>query len=300
MKGNRIYREEYIQYNGIEHFLLHYAKAGEKPVLLYLHGGPGSFVHPFAYKLDETWGDICSQVHWDQRGAGKTQRRNKGIRPESIEQMLTDMHGVVEHIKQVYHKDKIVLLGHSWGSVLGSLYILRHPENVAAYIGTGQVVNMMENERFGYQQVKELAQKAGNTKHLKKLAQLGDYPPAEPDSLDFEELLKQIMVVRKVQAKYERKPAGGNMYAMALRSPSMRLSDILSFLGALKVNQELMKKMFAFDLNQYSKQYAVPIHYILGDLDTTTPTPLSRAYFDTIEAPVKRISIIANAGHQPM
>ena len=71
------FEEEYVAVNGIEHFLLHYPKASGVPVLLYLHGGPGSVESLFAYELDEVWGDMLTQVHWDQRGAGKTLRRNK-------------------------------------------------------------------------------------------------------------------------------------------------------------------------------------------------------------------------------
>ena len=71
------FEEEYILVNGIEHFLLHYPKTSDAPVLLYLHGGPGSFESLFAYELDKAWGDLFTHVHWDQRGAGKTLRRNK-------------------------------------------------------------------------------------------------------------------------------------------------------------------------------------------------------------------------------
>lgn len=71
------FEEEYILVNGIEHFLLRYLKTSDAPVLLYLHGGPGSFESLFAYELDNARGDLFTHVHWDQRGAGKTLRRNK-------------------------------------------------------------------------------------------------------------------------------------------------------------------------------------------------------------------------------
>ena len=73
------FEEEYVAVNGIEHFLLHYPKAPDAPVLLYLHGGPGSIESLFAYQLDEAWGYMFTQVHWDQRGAGKTLSRNKKL-----------------------------------------------------------------------------------------------------------------------------------------------------------------------------------------------------------------------------
>ena len=79
------FEEEYILVNGIEHFLLHYPKTSDTPVLLYLHGGPGGFESLFAYELDKAWGDLFTHVHWDQRGAGKTLRRNKKTgMPENV------------------------------------------------------------------------------------------------------------------------------------------------------------------------------------------------------------------------
>lgn len=56
------FEEEYILVNGIEHFLLHYPKTSDAPVLLYLHGGPGSFESLFAYELDKAWGDLFTHV----------------------------------------------------------------------------------------------------------------------------------------------------------------------------------------------------------------------------------------------
>ena len=92
----RKFEEEYVAVNDIEHFLLHYPKAPDAPVLLYLHGGPGSVESLFAYELDKVWGDLFTHVHWDQRGAGKTLRRNKknGL-PETMDQMLDDLHGII-------------------------------------------------------------------------------------------------------------------------------------------------------------------------------------------------------------
>ena len=93
--------------------------------------------------------------------------------PETIEQMLDDLHGIIAHLQRKYQIEKLALLGHSWGSVLGSLYALRHPENVLSYIGTGQVISMMENERTAFQEVWKMAEKAGNRKHLLALGNLG-------------------------------------------------------------------------------------------------------------------------------
>ena len=280
------FEEEYVFANGIEHYLLHYPKAPGTPVLLYLHGGPGSVESLFAYQLDSAWGEMFTHVHWDQRGAGKTLRRNgRRDRPESMAQMLADLHGVIGHLRRKYQTERVVLLGHSWGSVLGSLYVLRHPETVLAYIGVGQVVGMMENERTAYRETLEMARRAGNEAHVRALEQMGDYPPNDP-----ERLLKLLPRMRRIQAAYDDGPASGiglgELLNSMRRSPIFRWSDLLSFTQIMKVNRPLHLQMLSF-------------RYRLGEADPIAPTSLSRAYFETIEAPVKGFTVIPGAGHNP-
>ncbi len=294
------FEEEYVSVNGIEHFLLHYPKGPEAPVLLYLHGGPGSFESLFAYELDEIWGDMFTHVHWDQRGAGKTLRRNKkkGM-PETVEQMLDDLHGIIGHLQQKYQIHKVVVLGHSWGSLLGSLYVQRHPENVMAYIGVGQVISMLENERTAYREVMEMAGKAGNQKHIQALNNMGDYPPRDPELL-----LKLLPKMRKIQQAYDNGPLSGSgpgeLIKTLRHSPSFQWGDLLSFTQIMKVNHPLHLQMLSFDLGQIPPRYQVPVHYILGEADTITPASLGSAYYDTIDAPRKTITMIPGAGHNPM
>ena len=294
------FEEGYVPVNGIEHFLLHYPKGPDAPVLLFLHGGPGSFESLFAYELDEAWGDMFTHVHWDQRGAGKTLRRNKktGL-PETVAQMLEGLNGIDGQLKQKYQVDRVVILGHSWGSLLGSLYVLDHPENVLAYIGVGQVVSMMENERTAYREVLEMAQRAGNEKHIRALEAMGDYPPSDPETL-----LKLLPKMRKIQEAYDDGPVSGSglgeMLKTLRRSPSFRWGDLVSFLRIMKVNHPLHLQMLSFDLGGRPTDYHVPVHYILGQADTIAPTSLGKKYFDRISAPHKTIAILPKAGHNPM
>lgn len=295
---NSRHTEEFVEVNGIEHFLLHYPKGPDAPVLLYLHGGPGSPESLYAYRLDKSWGDMFTHVHWDQRGAGKTLRRNKGKGiPKTIRQMTDDIHGIVMYLIKKYNCPKIVILGHSWGSLIGSIYVQQHPENVSAYIGVGQTVNMMEGERIAFEQIMKAAKKAKNEKHIKELQSLGDYPPEDPEAA-----LVSLSRLRKIQAPYDE---GINMglldfFFSLKRSPSFKWGDLWSFMQIQKTNRLLHMEMMACRLGDRSRRYEMPIHYILGEIDTITPTSLAREYYDTIDAPSKTIAVIPNAGHNVM
>lgn len=287
---------EYVPVQGIEHFLLHGPEHRGAPVLLFLHGGPGYPEHFFALQLERAWQGMFTQLHWDQRGAGMTLARNgRDAHPRSIDQMVDDLHGIVEHLKRSYEVPKVVLLGHSWGSALGSLYALRHPENVAAYIGSGQVVSLRENERMGFEQVKRQAQAADDRKSLALLEQVGDYPPADAD-----EFLRALPKVRKVQDAYEQGPGIGTLLVKTLADRVFTLRDLGSLVRASSANAALLRELVDFDLRAHGCRYACPVHYLLGMNDSTTPTDLAGAYFDELRAQRKALTIIPRAGHSPM
>lgn len=213
-----IYNEEYININGISQYLFHSGTDENNPVMLFLHGGPGSAESIFAYSFQE----IYTVVHWDQRGAGKTLIRNPNKFP-TIDLMLEDLYQIIQYLKERYNKEKIILLGHSWGSVLGSTFVLKHPEEVEYYIGVGQVVNMIENERVGYEKVKEMIIEADDKRALKKLEALGNYPE---DKFENDTFLK-IGKLRKLQNKYKLAISlNFKIISIVLKSPIMKFSDI--------------------------------------------------------------------------
>lgn len=292
---NNDYKEEYVTINGIPQYLLHYSQEN-KPVLLFLHGGPGAAEHLMAHKLNPYFSEIVTQVHWDQRGAGKTLLKNKqNGTPESLEQMMEDLHQVVLYLQKVYHTQKIILLGHSFGTIIGSLYAIRHPENVLAYIGSGQVISMMENEREGFCLAKKCAKQSGNHKQLQMLDKLEGYP-----TKDKELLMKQLPKVHQLVAKEASGMSSGEMLQIMRKSPCFHFSDIMSILKSSGVNRQLIMQILDFDLRDYSKHYQVPVHYILGESDYTTPVSITQKYFEEIDAVEKSCVVIPGAGHNLM
>lgn len=288
------YTEEFVKINGIEQYLLHYKKKEGTPVLLYLHGGPGSCEHMMAYALDEAWGDMVTQVHWDQRGAGRTLMKSKAV-PENMAQMLLDLDAVVLYLKEQYHTEKIILLGHSWGTILGSIYALQHPENVLAYIGSGQVVHMAENEKRGYERALDAAKKAGDAKQIKQLEALKSYP-----DLTHENILKELFVVHRIEMKYTKNNGNAILMKLMKKSPCFGFRDLLAMQKSNKANTALLREVLGFDLYQYGTNYQVPVFYLLGEEDMTTPVSLTEDYFERIMALKKKIEVIADAGHNVM
>lgn len=288
------YTEEFVNINGIEQYFLHYKKKEGAPVLLFLHGGPGFFEHLMAYELDKAWGDCVTQVHWDQRGSGRTWAKSK-TKPTNMKQMLSDLDAVVLYLKEKYQVEKIILLGHSWGSILGSVYAKEHPEHVMAYIGSGQVISMAENEREGYAHALKAAKEAGNEKQINKLLALTSYP-----DVTHKNILKEVGFVHKVEMSYAKNNGNANLMNIMKKSPCFGFKDLLAMLKSNKVNEALIREALTFDLYQSGTDYAIPVFYILGEKDMTTPVSLTKAYFEKVTAPKKELKMIANAGHNVM
>ena len=297
MKNTRNFEEEYVEINGIKHYLLHYKAGKEAPVLVFIHGGPGQSEAAIAYIVEEYTGRNYNIVYYDQRGAGKTYLKNKKAKPDT-ETLKEDLLAIVLYIKKVYQKDKVGIIGHSWGSVLGSMFVLEHPEHILCYIGCGQVINLMENESVGYDKLKETIEKSGNKKDKKKLEKIGTYPVA--DTFDMK-TYRKMGQVRDLQAKYNLAATfDKNMIKMFRKSPIMSAVDILPFLTGMIVNMQVMKELMSFDLKSKSVEYRVPVYYVLGENDQQTPVEISIAYFNDIVAPDKKLYLIKNAGHLTM
>lgn len=283
-KLNRlIYSEEYVPINGINQYLFHVGTKYDNPVMLFLHGGPGFAESTLSYIFQKRWEEIFTVVHWDQRGAGKTLIKNPN-ECTTIDLMIKDLFEIVQYLKRKYNKQKIILFGHSWGTVLGSIFIKTYPEEVAYYIGVGQVISMFENESVGYEKVKELALRANDKKSLKKIESLGDYP-GDYHGIAFK---KKSEKLRAIQGKYNLAAKGNISEIIGLiKSPVFKLSDIYALIKMDKPNLELLEFWSKFDLKSETLEYKIPIYYILGENDWQTPYIIAEKYFEKINAPYK-------------
>ena len=170
-----------VPINGTTQWLSIRGRDRRNPILLVLHGGPGSPTMPAAYTFQNPWEDYFTVVEWDQRGAGKTYASNdpKAVAPTmTVEQMVSDGEEVVRYLQKTYGKKKIFLLGHSWGSLLGVELAQRHPEWFYAYLGVGQMVNMQKSEKIGYDFALEQAREHHNSEAEKELLAIAPYPGA--------------------------------------------------------------------------------------------------------------------------
>ena len=176
---NGIQEAMYVDVGGIRQWIQIRGEDRDNPVLLWLNGGPEFSTIPATPRF-LSWESDFTVVMWDQRGEGKTfQDSGRTVADTmTIERMAQDGIEVAEFLRAHLQKEEIVLLGHSWGSILGVRMIDAHPDLFAAYVGTGQVVNVRRSVEYGYPRVLEIARERGNETAIAQLETVGP-PPYE-------------------------------------------------------------------------------------------------------------------------
>src|SRR5688572_26744620 len=190
--------QSFIPIGGIEQWVTIKGASRANPVILVLHGGPGNPMSPYADAVYGAWQQDFTLVQWDQRGAGRTFGRNTdSAQPRlTMARMAQDGNEVASHVARHLGKDKVILMGGSWGSSLGIHMVRSRPELFHAYVGTGQLVSYQDNQAASYRQVLDLARDADDTKTLATIEGLGPPPWTNP---------RNFGILRRATRTYEAK-----------------------------------------------------------------------------------------------
>ncbi|MCR5095476.1 MAG: alpha/beta hydrolase [Erysipelotrichaceae bacterium] len=271
------------------------------PVLLFLHGGPGVVNRHSVIADNKDLLDSFTIATWDQRGTGGSY---KGVDHNAltIDQLVEDANGVVNFLCEEFNKEKIFVIGGSWGSLLGIRLAYAHPEHLAAFVGFGQFVDGAKNENISYQFTLDQAKAAGDEETVRKLESVG--PPIKGV---YKGGFDGMMVQRNAMMKYGgySKSEGKRSYYDSFVKPMLlsgeySLSDLLGIIfGYKKVLKVMWPEIGQEDLTKYT-EFSVPIYVFDGRLDMNTPAELVEEWFAKIYAPHKELIWFENSGHNPM
>ena len=279
----------YVPIGGIEQWI-QTRGAPDGPILLYLHGGPGGTSVPMA-EAWRPWEEHFTVAHWDQRGAGRTFARNgeSGCGRLTIDRMVADALEVVEFLFASLGRRKLLLMGHSWGAVLGVLAIRRRPERFSGYVGVGQLVNKRRNEEVNYRRQMAQAQRAGNAQALAALHAIGPPPFAD------REALKVLRHWADVLAEGDGDAAQPRPTVLA---PDYSRDEVPALMaGAEFSRRELYDELESVDLPALGHDFKIPFFLFHGTCDQATPIELAQEYFAAIEAPHKAFVAFEGCHH---
>jgi proline iminopeptidase len=262
------------------------------PVLILLHGGPGASEMPLFRHFNADLERHFLVVYWEQRGTGRS--FSPDIPPESmtIARFLQDLGEVVQLVRARFGKRRVTLLGHSWGTAIGLIYAHDHPENLAAYVGVGQIANMPEGERRGYGYALEQAKRRGDHGALEALQKLG--PPPHTVS----QMLSSRHWVEHFGGSFHAKLTTGDLIWAALNTDEASWVDLIRFgQGNAFSLEHLWGELSKLELDGRYRNVQVPIFFLEGRFDWQVPAVVAAAYFQKIRAPQKHLIWFEGSAH---
>lgn len=273
----------------------------DNPILLFVHGGPGAVEMPIAWSFQRPWEDYFTVVQWDQRGAGRSYPLNDRAKLAPTltpDRYRDDTIELIEVLRKRYAKRKIVLMGHSWGSVVGLSVAAKRPDLLYAYVGMGQLIDFRENERIGFEAALAHARAEGNATAITALEGLRPYPG--PGAFD----VHKTDIERKWSVHYGGLAAyrdNADFYFHATNlSPEYTRDDLQAWRDGATFTIATMFPQLATVSFASLKHLDVPVVLFLGRHDETCPAGIASAWLDALDAPAKQAVWFEHSAHLPM
>jgi len=288
-----------VPINGTQQWITVRGRDSHNPILLFIHGGPAAPEMPTSWTFQNDWEDFFTVVEWDQRGAGKTYNANDPakIAPTlKVSQMEQDTDAMVRYLRAAYHKNKIFVLGHSWGSFLGLSLAQRHPEWLYAYVGIGQMIDTAQSERLDYDATLKKAEAAHNAEAVKELEAIAPYVGAD-GSLS----LAKVNIERKWSVVFGGLSYGRSSYDYyyntARLSPDYTDADVDAIDKGSALSLPHFVKGFGDANFTNVTSFRCPIVIFQGRHDETTSSVVVARWFPHVHAPYKKLVWFENSAH---
>jgi pimeloyl-ACP methyl ester carboxylesterase len=297
-----IERLEKVRIGGIDQWVSIRGTSPRNPVLLMLHGGPGWVSMPTSWYFQRGWEEYFTVVQWDQRGAGKTYAENDPakIAPTMTpERMIADTEEMVAWLRKEFGKDKIFVLGHSWGSYLGLELARRKPQWLYAYIGMGQAIDVPESERRGWAWTLEQARKDHNAGAIHDLESIAPYAQGAAP-IPLADLMKQRKWLNYYGGMVYGRRGGDAEGAAFQLSPEYTDADLAKvWEGNEFSTKALLPKVLTVDFTGVRK-LDCPVILFLGRHDVNVSSSVAAEWFARLDAPSKRLVWFEHSAHEVM
>jgi len=283
-----------IELGGLEQWISIRGKDTTDPILLWLHGGPGAAQMPLAHAFDNELEKEFIVVHWDQRGAGKSNHRGFEEETMTFDQFMNDGYELIQYLLERFERERLFLLGHSWGTQIGIVLVNRHPELFHAYIGVSQLVDNRKGVEIAYEWLMTEIEAKDDQASFEKLNDLGTPPFTHRKYREFAGL------VDSYGGNFDMRM--GEIARIAIRAPEYNFMDYIRWMrganrggGPIHVDGE----MTAVNFRENIRLLDVPVYFFTGKNDYNTPLALVEEYYYILDAPEKEIIVFEHSAHTP-
>lgn len=260
--------DQYLSIKGIK----------DKPVVLYLHGGPGAAASAHSEKITKSLEQDFLVIHWDQRGAGNTLKENGLKENPTLELMQSDAREVLTYILNTFHCQQIILVGTSWGTSLAFHLAETYPNKVSTLVAISPVVSLLSSQKILNRILIKHFRKSKNQKAVKELKTI---------NIPYDEA-KDMAIQFKWLSEYQGESINDNLYSQYLEFFEKWYTKWFLLYNHLYTINKLK--------NTPSLQCRTIIFY--GDKDYTAYYKLTEKLYNRLKTKQKEIYRFTDVGHQ--
>ncbi len=282
-----------VNINNVAHNVMLAGEDIANPILLCVHGGPGQAETAYIKKYQRELEKHFIVARHDQRGAGFTGWKNVEANSLNVENLVADTIKITEFLLIKFGKQRIYIMGHSWGSIIAVLAVKNTPQYYCSYIGVSQVVDYNEAVKQGYSIMVEQAKKQNKYDVKKLLSRIGAPPYTRKKYSTYSRCIGKMAGFIKTKPKY-------GITKSILTSTEYSLADkIYYYLNAMKSAKVIFKTGIDINISEQVKELKIPVIFISGRHDISTPLVLVEKFYQNLISPQKQLFIMENSAHMP-
>jgi len=290
-----------VQINGVEQGMFIVGKDRFRPVLLFVHGGPGMPEYALSLRYPTVLEDLFTVCWWEQRGAGLSQGGELPLHGLTMEQLVSDTLTVADYLRARFRQEKVFLLGHSWGTALALQAAARAPERFRAYVAMAQVTRQLDSEKEAYAYLLDAYRRTGDRRMVaaleaNPLPEMSAMPPAYRALRDEAMHRAGVGTTRKMRSVF----SGIFLPVWASRVYTVREKFALWRGKWSEHSTRMWNRLLTTDLPALIPRLEVPAYFLHGSFDHTVSYALAKAYLTRLEAPAKGFYTFAGSAHSPL
>lgn len=297
---NSVAALERVRLGGVDQWIIVRGHDVNKPVLLFLSGGPGSSEAARVLRFNAELEQHFVVVIWEQRGCGKSYPSHQPADQLGVDRYVSDIIELSDLLRQRFDESKIYLVGHSWGTIIGLRAAQARPDLFHAYVGTAQMVDVLETDLGIYTSMLAHARQSGDQAYEQSLLTQGPPPylgdnPIVPYATLFGREYAVFEAPITANPDFAR---DGDALLLMLQQPEYGWLDRLNNLRGLQDTFNVVyPQLQGLDFRQDATRLDLPVYLVVGRLDHNAPPQLAQSYFDVLEAPHRELIYFEHSGH---
>ena len=264
----------------------------DNPVLLYVHGGPSLPDLSYMNKYQDLLEKDFIVVSYAQRGSGNSYHFFEDYSNNNISTQVDDLISLTEYLKDYLNKDKIILVGHSWGSYIGLLAVNKDSSNYLAFVGIGQVVDSIKSEQYTYNKIMDILEEENDKDNI-------DYLESIKDDIDSGKRFVPRSILRKYGYSERNIKVEEELISNYFWSRESNLVDGIRYLKGMKYMDILWDEVIDNPLDGIVTKANIPVYIVMGKYDGSTSPILAKEFFDKLDCDMKEFYIFNDSSHYP-